>query len=267
MVTAPPPLLHDPPENRAWDLVTAFFRAKRLFEVQYEAYEATVKDIARRQGVDRGALQLPAREVAALLDFEQLGDLHDRCVAPLRELSRQVLREVATTDLLDRYVADIYHEISILREEHYEVVAHGAREPGELEDLKQVLDEVHEYFPKRLHRVHHLFAQAERRLAALVARFGRNTVFVRSMFLLGAEALGSVEVQAWLYGHVYAGGAAEGDLVAARSFLAGGFLDLARTAVERGARLLGAAGSVTPAVEGLRAGYDEVAAQLARARA
>ena len=234
------------PEDRAWDLVTAFYETRRLFLVQYEAYESTVLGLAAERGVDRSQLQLPALEVSQLLDFDKLDHMYHRHLVPLRELSAEVFRDGGQADLFDIYVVDIFHEISILREEHVEVTAYGVQradvDRGDEEALSrgvlQVLSEVHEYFPKRLHRVHKLFEKAEQRLRTLVGRFADNQVFVRSLYLFSADVLPEGELEAF-YRSVYPGGMAEGLVVAARSFRDGGFADLAAEALGRARELLG----------------------------
>lgn len=231
--------------DRVWDLVTAFFEARRLFLGQYEAYESTVLGLASARGVDRSELRLPAREVSKLLDFERLDLLHERRLTPLIELSREVLYN-AGTHVFHRLVVDIFHEIAILREEHVEVVEYGEQDADDEDEsereVRQVLAEVHEYFPKRMHRVHKLFSKAQGRLESLVGKYADNKVFVRSLCLFGATTWPDPGERETFYRCVYPGGIAEGMLAACDSFAAGGFDELA-------------AGALRQATEQLDAGY------------
>lgn len=250
--------MRDRTEDSAFDLVTTFLGSRRDFDVLFQSYERTVLELARERGVDRRHLQLPAHEVGALLDFDALNELFEARLVPLRALARLVLRDQGTTDPFDRYVHDIFHEIAILREEHLEVVEYGAES---LDDLysQPVLDEVHEYFPKRLKRVNRLFEHAHERLLSLVAAFSYNKVFIRSLFLFGADWFDADQLRAF-YGHVYEGGLAEGLLVAARSFHAGGFSSQSGAALTRAREVC--AGAVVDSE--LARAIDELASALDR---
>ena len=56
-----------------------------------------------------------------MLEFKSLESLRDDYIQELKDLCHDVFRTADRTDPLDRYVSDIFHEVSILKEEHYTV--------------------------------------------------------------------------------------------------------------------------------------------------
>lgn len=257
--------------ERLWDVVAEFFTAKRLFAEQYQQYEVTVLAVAKEQGLDRKDLRLTAKAVSKLLDFKKLDHLCEDHLFALKELSHQLFRQPGETDMFDRYVSNIFHEISILKEEHYEVKKYGLafKKAKEGDEYNQIMDEVHEYFPKRIHRAYNLFQKAQRRICELLPEFRSSRVFIRSLYLFGREALegaydGTLEE---FYSHLYPGGVAEGYLEVARSFFASGFQDLAEQALSRAHQQV-EAGRVSPDQrEGLAGKAQELERLLAGARA
>ncbi len=224
-------------QDQAWDMVVTFFQAKRLFEEQYRTYETQVHELSLSWGVHRSELSLEADEVSRLLDLSSLNVLVSEYLCSLREISNEIHSGAGSRELFDYYVTNIFHEISILKEEHHEVKQYGPEDqaPQEGEEYNLILEEVHEYFPKRIHRCYKLFQKAQGRLLELLPDFRENKVFVRSLYVMGHEVLASaydgnlVE----FYGRMYTGGIVEGLVEVARSFFSGGFHDLAVEALSR----------------------------------
>jgi hypothetical protein len=213
-----------------WQTVTTFCAARSRFNEQREHYENLVKDFARKQSVDRRQLHLDTREVASLLDFKSIEEIRDTYLHRLKSLTHAMFRRHDSTDLLDKYVSDIYHEISILKEEHYTVLtyapAYEEGMQGDLSERDKILKEVHEFFPRKMEQIENLFQKAQSRLEELLPQFGKERVFVRSLYMFGEEATKGVYKGglAEFYGKVYpVGGAAEGYLTVARSFQESGF--------------------------------------------
>ncbi|MCI0342586.1 MAG: hypothetical protein L0216_15835 [Planctomycetales bacterium] len=223
----------DPRQTRLiFDVVEKFFRAKRLFLRQFEGYERKVLAYAAERQTDRRHLKLTSEEVATLLDFKELEELRDHVLFDLKELAHSLFRRVGATDPFDRYVSDIFHEISILKEEHYTVRTYGPQfeSSADTEESLIILEEVHEYFPRRVHHVRRLFEKAEGRLLEVLPTFRENGIFVRSLALYGEDLLaGAYEGGlSELFGAMYPqAGAVAGYLDASRRFHEGGFDALA----------------------------------------
>jgi len=227
------------------EIIAAFFAAKKSFEAQYENYERMVEEYAQKLMVDRQELHLDSKEVAGLLDFKAVEELRNKHLRQLKDLAHEMFREDDTTDIFDKYVSDIYHETSILKEEHYSVLVYAsAYEEGAATDLTErdkILEEVHEFLPRKLHQIANLFEKAQARLEEILPQYGEERVFVRSLYLFGAELLqgiykGGLEE---FYGKVYpSGGPVEGYLTVARSFYESGFQEQAGAALRKARAVL-----------------------------
>jgi hypothetical protein len=216
--------------NLVWEVVTAFFRSKKSFNEQREKYERMVTNYARKKSVDRRELHLGTREVAGLLDFEPIEQLRNHYMRNLKDLSHRMFRTEGTIDSFDKYVSDIYHEVSILKEELYTVLTYApAYEEGSQPDLTErdkILDEVHEFFPRKIEQIRNLFEKAQARLEEILPQFGENRIFVRSVYLFGGEILKKYSKNGLdgFYSRIYpSGGAVQGYLTVARSFYEAGF--------------------------------------------
>jgi hypothetical protein len=217
-----------------WDFLSTFFAARHAFLSIHRRYERRVLSAARERGVSRDALELPPLELSRLFHLRRLEVLRDGRLAPLRDLAQRVFGEHAHQELTDVYCNHVFHEISILAEEHRSigrfVRIHDRRR------YAQLFQEVSRYYPVRLRRVHRFFAAALRRIESLLPEWSRLRVIVRSVYLfgnrLGHQAYGE-GIEA-LYRRMYpADGAVRGFLEAARSFEASGFREQAQEAARR----------------------------------
>lgn len=225
--------------NDFWDLVSIFFEAQRTFRETYETYETKVLQYAEERGVDRRFLRLTAEEVSGLLDLKKLEQLRNDQLQSLKTISHRIFRGETSTDPLDRFISQIFHELSILKEEQYKVSTFA---PEALRDDQQaydaILDEVHEAFPRQVHGIYELFKKGQARLETLLAhpRFAHDKVTIRSIYLFGDETFRGFypntteDVLAITFPK---GGAVEGYLGIARSFLEAGFREYAIEALEK----------------------------------
>lgn len=219
-----------------WDLTEAFLAAVRQYNRVYINYETRVLSHAEQQAVDRHQLRLDAAEVSKLLDFASLGELRNGPLSRTKEISHSLFRSEGRTHKFDRYISEIFHDLSILREEQYKVstFAEEYRRANEMAEYESLLDEVHEDFPRRVHNIWGLFMKAQRSLESVLRAHSRDKVYLRSLYLFGAETLSGVypggkPAHCW---RVFDKGPAEAALLAARSFAAGGFRDHALRALE-----------------------------------
>lgn len=222
-----------------YDLLELFYSAMLIFEEQRDEYEHAVLALAKRENVDRTELRLPANEVARLLDFKVLSRLRDRYLMPLRDITHRLFGGT-DRDIFDIMVSDIFHLVSILKEEEFRV-SHYAVLYDKMKrtvDRDYILEAVHHDFPLLLNQTHHLFHQAKDRLHDHLPRHARDTVVVRSLYLFGASYLdivysGEGGIDAF-YSHMYPEEGAHGAYVyAAQSFLEGGFRPEAMEALQR----------------------------------
>jgi len=219
-----------------WDLIDTFFEAQRQYHTVYINYETRVLAHAEQQAVDRHQLRLEASEVSKLLDFGKLGELRNGPLHRTKEISHSLFRTRSRTHKFDRYISEIYHDLSILREEQYKVstFAEEYKRENEMAEYESLLDEVHEDFPRRVHNIWSLYIKAQLSLESVLRAHRNDPLYVRSLYLLGDEALRDAYPRGKLTHcwRVFDLGPAEAYLLAARSFAQSGFKEQALKALD-----------------------------------
>jgi hypothetical protein len=216
-----------------WILLRTFYRSYRSFHVLLGQYEQRVTAFAEQYGVDRKDLKLQPEELLSLFDSHALLALRNGELKTLREISHRLFRG-ETADPFDNHATNIYHEVSILKEEEWTL-----REQATSEDPKEFeryYREVNFYYPKRLRHVRNLYGKARKRLERILPAMGRNTIVIRSAYLFGEDLFLGVYERGLeeFYEKLYpAGGALTGYSVVADSFQEGGFGAEATEAFER----------------------------------
>lgn len=177
--------LHQQRQEHIWTIVELFYRSLITFREQFEKYEWLVLQHSYRKGLDRQTLRLSADDLAGLLDFKAMETLRNDNIDPLKETCHAVYRDKTRTDPLDRYISDIFHEISILKEEHYNVKTYAPQYKQEEQETEfsHIMDEAHVMFPKKLKHIRYLFQQSRRRLEELMPTYVDCKILVRSLYL------------------------------------------------------------------------------------
>ena len=222
--------------HKIWTIVQLFYRSLLVFREQFNSYEQKVDEFARSQDKPRENLRLNPKDLAELLDFKLLERLRDGYLDDLKELCHQVFRGQDQTDLLDRYVSDIFHEISILKEEYYNVKTYAPlyeRDSRE-QELTGILDEAYTGFPKLTAHINFLFQQAQARMEEHLASFKNLQIFVRSLYANRDDFVAEVypDGLAHFYRIIYPLGVTEGYCRVGLSFHYAGFVDEAREAFQ-----------------------------------
>jgi hypothetical protein len=229
---APPPAA--PPEGREpavagdgallCDFLTTFLAARRAFLTVYRRYERRVLTAARERDVSRDELELPPRDLWNLFSLRRLESLRDERLRPLKNLAEIAFGTSGHEELVDVYCTHLFHECSILAEEHRSVGRfvriHDRRR------YAQLFQEVSRFYPVRLKRMQRFFAAGLRRIEILLPEWVGHRVVVRSVYLFGerlARTTWGEGTQAFYRLMYPRGGAVEGYLEAARSFSASGF--------------------------------------------
>ncbi len=218
-------------ENR-WYLIRDFFRARESFQSLFRRYEERVLRLSREQKVDRADLRIGWEELRDLIGFRALEHLQANELAPLKDVSHRLFRTPDATDKFDTIASQIYHEISILKEEHYALkedhLAYDEAAYGRL------FAEVSVYYPKRLRHIRGLFLKARRRLERLLPTLVDGRIAIRSVYLF-SEKLFKRAYRDGLdgfYRKAYPeGGVVRGYVDASVAFRAGGFVELADEAL------------------------------------
>ena len=212
------------PDERRWLLLRTFYTSYRSFHALFGQYERRVLAYAEQYGVDRKELKLGPAELGTLLDPNALATLRDGDLATLRDASHALFRTPAGADPFDMYVVSIFHEASLLTEEHWTIHEEGMH--VDAAEYERYYREVNVYYPKRLRHVRNLYGRARKRLEQLLPTFAKTPIIIRSVFLFGDRLARDVYKRGLpeLYRHLYPqGGAREGYALAAQSFLQSGF--------------------------------------------
>jgi hypothetical protein len=222
-----PELIEQERHQNIWTIVELFYRSHIIFRQQYNRYEERVLHYSNKLGMHRLDLRLNPEDLAGLLDLKAMEGLRDGHLHQLKDLCHQVFRGQDRTDLLDRYVSDIFHEISILKEEHYNVKTYApqyARDAAEVE-LKYILDEAHGLFPQKLNQIRFLFGKAQSRMEELLSSFKKVKIFIRSLYLQRDDFVREAYEDGirQFYRLMYTDGPLEGFYEVGRSFLESGF--------------------------------------------
>ena len=218
-----------------WDFLRSFVTARRTFLKIYRRYEERVTSAACELQVDREDLVLPPTELLRLFNLRRLVFLRDTLLRPLRDLAEHIFADREDEELLDVYCSHIYHELSILSEEHRSVGRFLRIQ--DRRRYRQLFEEVSGYYPRRLRRIRRLFTGGLRRIEILLPDWAEHRVIVRSVYLFGSRlALHAYGKDvSTLYSRMYPeGGEVKGYLEAATNFQASGFMTRARKAAQRG---------------------------------
>jgi hypothetical protein len=216
-----------------WILLRTFYRSYRRFHGLLGQYEQRVAAFATQYGVDRKDLQLQPDELLSLFDSHALLALRNNELKTLRGISHKLFRG-GRSDQFANHVTNIYHEVSILKEEEWTLREQaGSEDPKEFERYYR---EVNVYYPKRLRHVRNLYGKARKRLEKILPTMARNTIVIRSAYLFGDDLFAGVYERGIeeFYERLYpSGGALTGYSVVADSFQEGGFGAEATEAYER----------------------------------
>ena len=230
-------------------MVRTFYRSYRAFHALFVAYERRVEGFVETYAMDRRDIKLAPDELLSLFDTHALSALRDNDLVQLKDAAHQLFRGLDAPDPFDSHITNVYHEVSILKEEHWAVLEDVMRADRRAYD--RYYREVNVYYPRRLRHVRNLYNKAKRRLeSVLLPAFSRNKIMVRSVYLFGEQLVHGVYDGGLseFYGYLYPnGGALTGFTLAADSFLDGGFREEAAEAYGRALEILG--GRLTAAAE------------------
>lgn len=271
-------MLTDTAGSLAWRVVERFYRARRVFSSVHDRYEQIVQSYVEKFDLPREEIRLAPRELVELLSTQDLEKLRDHYLMPLKQACHRLFRTEVSTDFLDRLVNDIFHELSILKEEHYNVLTYdvddAARNSDPERDLqleqKAVLDEVHNMFPQKVHRIAHLFDVGTSALEALLHRWKQDPVLIRSLFLQRDQFVkesyedGLCHFYRLMYGEQNAW---QGYRIVGDSFLASGFVSHAHVAYSEGLESLSRSDLAGPEKESAVTGFQSSIADMQQAMA
>ncbi|MHC5052420.1 MAG: hypothetical protein ACYTGK_17645, partial [Planctomycetota bacterium] len=104
-----------------WAILECHYVSRAAFLAVYKTYEGRVLRLVKDRGIPRDKLKLNPTETRDLFDTWRLNELIEKNLVKLREVSHAFFRAQDVPEPYDSKVSRIYHELSILKEEHLSV--------------------------------------------------------------------------------------------------------------------------------------------------
>jgi hypothetical protein len=212
--------------GRSWKIIEHHFGSRNAFLEIHRIYEERVAALVAERKKPRDQLKLTADETKELFDTGRLWAIIRDEVHPLRNSTHAFFRDHDIAEPYDSTISRIYHELSILKEEHMSV--RDWPRTGEMREFARLFREVSEYYPQRLRRLKDLFQRAQKRLDELLPTLKDDIILLRSVYMFrddlwpGNARAGLVRFLGKMFEQE---GAAYGLLTIARSFFRGGFFE------------------------------------------
>ncbi len=211
--------LHGKEAELFWSLVENFYTAKAIIGDKYSKLMGARKT-SPEDTLEKIAVSSPT------IGFKKLEELRNNLLYPLKEASHELFRNECTniTHPFDKYMSDIFHEVSIVKEEAYQLIQRGDYQ------LKKQMEKAGEKVEKRIalkakkdisgkmKNIYTLFREAETELVTLLKQQNRIRSVIRPLYLSADEVFGDEEGLEILYKKIYGLGSFEGYLTVAESF-------------------------------------------------
>jgi len=135
------------------------------------------------------------RKLFWTVGFKKLEELRNDVLYPLKEASHELFRDESTniTHPFDKYISDIFHEVSIVKEEDYQLIQIGdyqlkerVEKPGEKVE-KRIVSKAKKDITDKMKNIHTLFREAETELVKLLKQQNRTKSVIRPLYLSADE--------------------------------------------------------------------------------
>ncbi len=216
-------------QNNSWHLLETFFISFSYFNNLEKKYRTHVTDLTKAV---KSSDSLPADLLLEFIDVELLNSLRDNYLVRLRKIAHDEFRRKKIVERFDVYISEIFHEVSILKEQKY-ILEHYLQRKNQLypEMLKQLLQQTLQLFATKMEHVKVLYCNAQSRLEEILPIFRFDDFFLRSLFLKGDKCLKDfykkpiIELLAFMFEQ---GGSTKGIVATSCSFCLGGFYEQAK---------------------------------------
>ncbi|MCD5401581.1 hypothetical protein LR013_03200 [candidate division NPL-UPA2 bacterium] len=211
--------LHGREAESFWSIVENFYTAEAIIGDKYGKLMGARKT-SPEDTLEKIAVSSPT------IGFKKLEELRNNLLYPLKEASHELFRDESTniTHPFDKYISDIFHEVSIVKEEAYQLIQIGnyqlkkqTEKAGEKVEKRIVL-KAKEDIAGKMKNIHTLFQEAETELVTLLKQQNGTKSVIRPLYLGADEIFGGKEGLEILYEKIYDLGPFEGYLRVAESF-------------------------------------------------
>ncbi len=211
--------LHGREAELFWSLVENFYTAEAIIGDKYGKLMGARKT-SPEDTLEKIAVSSP------IIGFKKLEELRNNLLYPLKDASHELFRDESTniTHPFDKYISDIFHEVSIVKEEAYQLIQIGdyqlkkqTEKAGEKVE-KRIALKAKKDIAGKMKNIHTLFREAETELVTLLKQQNRTKSVIRPLYLSADEIFGDKEGLEILYKKIYDLGPFEGYLRVAESF-------------------------------------------------
>ncbi len=202
-----------------WSIVENFYRAEAIIGDKYGRLMGARKT-SPEDTLEKIAVSSPT------IGFRKLEELRNDILYPLKDASHDLFRDESTniTHPFDKYISDIFHEVSIVKEENYQLMQIGdyqlkeeLKKTGKKVE-KRIVSKAEKDITNKMKNIDTLFREAEAELLKLLKHQNKTKYVIRSLYLSGEEIFGDKEGLEILYKKIYDLGPFEGYLTVAESF-------------------------------------------------
>ena len=210
----------------SWSIIKVFFQS-------FTFYNNLEKNFREKVSVFKsdstGRIIYPFEAFIEFLDTKELAQLRDTYLIDLRELSHAEFRGRKKMERFDIYISEIFHEVSILKEQKF-ILEHYFQRKDQMypEMINQMLSQTYELFETKMEHVKVLFNSAKSRLEEIAPTYRNDDFILRTLYLKGAKEFQEFykdPVKNILDLMFIEGGYSEGYLAIACSFCSGGFFE------------------------------------------
>lgn len=208
----------------SWSIIKVFFQAFTFYnsiEIHFkEKVKASVKSSDNKTIYSFEAF-------IEYLDTKDIALLRDKYLIDLRKLSHAEFRSRKKMERFDIYISEIFHEVSILKEQKF-ILEHSFQRKDQFspETINQMLNQTYELFETKLEHIKILFNNAKSRLEEILPIYRNDDFILRTLYLEGASLFHEFyddPVKNMLDLMFLQGGFSEGFVAIACSFSLGGF--------------------------------------------
>ena len=250
-------------QNLIWKTTKEYFLSYKLFDRIFKDYNIRMERLRKKSFHSRsGKKTFSTREIGSLFEFKKLEKLRNTHLFSLKEHSHQLFRKRESLKGLefDLYISEAFHEISILKEEEYNLehylLKHRKKELRVDEDLV----EIQKVFDLKVKRITELFTRARECMDDIFYENRFDKILIRSLYFIDknifpdAYSEGLRDILKLMFKKKTP---ATGYYVMAVNFTYGGFFTQARLAMRRAFKYMDADEPVRERLEQLRDFFEE----------
>lgn len=210
----------------SWRMIKVFYNAFNFFRKLENNFKENVRKPIANAMNKKSILYETFIEH---LEPTELEDLRDTYLVELRNLSHTEFRSRKKMERFDIYISEIFHEVSILKEQKF-ILDHYFQRKDLISQsaIQQMLRQTFELFETKMDHIAFLFKNAKVRLEEILPIYRNDDFILRNLYLEGPRLLKNFyqdPIKETLNFMFIEGGFSSGMIAIASSFSLGGFFE------------------------------------------